>query len=395
MFKNIKTHVVGLQFVEMTDGIARELQENFPLRLMHISDNPYDRNAIGVYLGKFRVGYVRRRHSKMFVSALNNSAWTVSITSDEPGSITKASKSFPVTVRVETKQPTAVPAPKIQPADAAGIYRLLLVKTSETYIGQASHVNSRLADHWHDMALGIHANYKLQEYWIQYGPSLIEAQLLESPPAGLTPEQRQDWLGQQECSWIEREHAGGSCINLRNGGVVMLAADKGARQALQGDQQQKPAQDYRWPIELIEASRQAAEKQRRRERIDEAEAVFLKLLKEALDIRHGVGPGSLQRRKIEVLEELQKVETNLGFLAGWKETLSARVADFEAQLRATKGLKGLFARKLQPQQKVALNAQLAKTKRDLGSAIHESVEMNTRFIELKKELDDLKTNANN
>lgn len=392
MFKNIKTHVVGLQFVEMTDRVARELQESSPLRLMHIPDNPHDRNAIGVYVGIFRVGYIRRRHSKMFVRALTNSAWTVSITIDEPGSITKATKSFPVTVRVETKQPSQIPAPKIQPADAVGIYRLRLVKTHESYIGQANHVNRRIADHWHDMALGIHANYKLQEYWIQYGPSLIEAQLLESPPSGLTPQQRQDWLGQQERAWIEREHAGGSCINLRDGGVVMLAADKGL---LPGDQLQEPAQDYRWPIELIEVSRQAEEEQRRRARIDEREAVFLKQLEEALDLRHGKGPGSLQRRKTDVLEELQKVETDLSFLAGWKETLSARMADFEAQLRATKGLKGLFARKLQPQQKVALNTQLAKTKRDLGSANHESVEMSIRLIELKKELDELKNRANN
>ncbi|TRO14126.1 hypothetical protein EQ836_06490 [Ectopseudomonas mendocina] len=182
MFTNIKTHVVGLQHVELTDSIIRELQMNASLRLMHMPENPFDRNAIGVYVGAFRIGYIRRKHSKVFVRALASSAWTVTVCSDEPASITRYSKSFPVTVRVEAKQAPVTVAPKIQPAEAGGIYRLHLKKSGQAYIGQAKHINSRLTEHWRDMALGIHANYKLQEYWIQHGPSLIEAEVVELMP---------------------------------------------------------------------------------------------------------------------------------------------------------------------------------------------------------------------
>jgi hypothetical protein len=233
------------------------------------------------------------------------------------------------------------------------------------------------------MALGVHANYKLQEYWIQYGPSKIEAELLASPQPGLTPHQQQVWLGEQERAWIAREHAGGLCINIREGGLVHTASAKAEQEAMLAGEVKEPPDS---------SSRQADEDRRRRERFDHDEALFLKQLEEALDIRHGLGgAGSLQRRQAEVGAELDRIETDLAFLEGWKETFSARVSDLEDKLRAPTGLKAFFTKKLLPLEIADLKTRLRKAKSDLASASQESGDKKNRAMALKKQLKDLKS----
>ena len=389
MYKHIRTHVVGLQFANISDTIVLELQKNTPLHLTHLPDNPYDRNAIGVYVGKSRVGYIRQKHSKTFVQALTNSAWVVSVSSDEPTSITKDSKSFPVTIRIETRHPSLGAAPKIYPDNAGGIYRLHLVKIGAAYIGLANHVNSRISDHWHDMALGTHANYKLQQYWINHGPTQINVQLLESLPSSLTPQQRQEWLGQHEVEWIERERASGICINLQNGRVVMLAADRCSQQSAQEEQGLQSGQEDRLLEGLIEAQRQKAVERHRKAKIEAEDAMFLKQLEEALDIRHGIGPGSFHHTQTKLLEEYQQLETDLEFLSEWEVTLTKRVADLDGRLSATKGLRGLLGKRLQPQQITDLISKLGTARQDLARAVQEREEKTTRLILLKQKLDAL------
>lgn len=71
--------------------------------------------------------------------------------------------------------------------------------------------------------------------------------------------------------------------------------------------------------------------------------MFLKQLEEALDIRHGIGPGSFHHTQTKLLEEYQQLETDLEFLSEWEVTLTKRVADLDGRLSATKGLRGAVA----------------------------------------------------
>ena len=70
-------------------------------------------------------------------------------------------------------------------------------------------------------------------------------------------------------------------------------------------------------------------------------------------------------------------------------TLTKRVADLDGRLSATKGLRGLLGKRLQPQQITDLISKLGTARQDLARAVPEREEQTTRLILLKQKLDAL------
>lgn len=368
MRKTIKTHVVGLQHSRLNEGQIADLQRGADLRLARDPHNPHDHFAVEVYLGSRRIGFIRRVHARTVAPALDTGLASVSIAIDDPSSIARDAKAIPVTIEIHAMAKPPEPSPRVSPSQVAGIYRLRLMHTSQSYIGQAGDVNDRVSNHWRELSLGVHSNYKLQQYWKAYGASGITVELVEAVPPGHSPFHQQMWLGRREKFWIKQERAAGTCVNLQDGDFVLTPAAIAERDALmQAPPRQAPTSDT-----LVGD-------------------VFLQQLEEALDARHQLHDrqDALRRERL-LADELQEIGRAAPSLDRERQQLQVQVSTLEEQLKPPTGLLGLFSRRRSPAEIAAITTELQMAEQALANAKQRCVERDARRLALQKELRNLK-----
>lgn len=234
MHKTIKTHVVGIQYCDLDAWLIGDLRKQKPLVLIREPSNVHDSNAVAVLLNGRKIGFIRSEHAKVLSPAMSSGLSNITITINTPQEISAGVKSFSVTIILQSKTDMPVHAPKVVTGVGIGIYRIRLTPSMKTYIGQTNNLNARLARHWKDLSLGVHANKHLQLHWNLSGPQGFMTELVEKAPANLSPYERQSWLGRKEYHWIELERDAGHSVNILDGEIVLTPSAVADREAVIG-----------------------------------------------------------------------------------------------------------------------------------------------------------------
>lgn len=155
------------------------------LALRREPDCKYDRNAVRVFAGNSKLGYLPKNLSAEIVAYLD-SGGRYSATVAHLGSRTKNGKSYP-SIAVDLclhGMPEHPGVDKLQQTAASlkrdrGIYRISNTAEQKSYIGSSADVGKRLGNHLHDLLNGEHDNHLLSEAWIRHGAAAFAFHLVE------------------------------------------------------------------------------------------------------------------------------------------------------------------------------------------------------------------------
>lgn len=114
-----------------------------------------------------------------------------------------------------------IESPKLRDGARPGIYAISAA--NQYYIGQSSHINKRLHQHWVELVLGTHHNRQLQSL-ADALDGQIGARVLELAQTGLSGLQLRRWLKEREQHWIERCRLRSLCLNVADAEVVLTEA---------------------------------------------------------------------------------------------------------------------------------------------------------------------------
>lgn len=147
--------------------------------------NKHDSNAIAIYLGRSKIGFLPRSLAAEIASYLDAGGESRGSIS-HVGSRTYKGKTYPtVSVDLELESMSA-PDSLISLLDSAlslsgveGICRIKNRLNQKSYIGSSSNVGKRLARHIALLRSGTHHNQRLMREWNKHGPSGFEISLIE------------------------------------------------------------------------------------------------------------------------------------------------------------------------------------------------------------------------
>ncbi len=129
---------------------------------------------------------------------------------------------FQVTIRLESDF-TITNHPALRLSNRTGIYAIEVSARNSIYVGQARNINRRLAQHFSDLAMGLHHNFGLQKLWCECQPTDFTVRLIEdlsSFKSGTIKDQKE--LEVRERYWIARERDSDriTCLNETDGEFV-------------------------------------------------------------------------------------------------------------------------------------------------------------------------------
>lgn len=148
-------------------------------------NNKHDANAVSIYLGRSKIGFLPRGLAVEVASYLDcGGKYRCSIS--HVGSRTYKRNTYPsisVELVLDDKNP---PESLTSLLDGArlllgvnGVYRITNKVDQRSYIGSSSDVGKRLRRHFSSLRAGIHHNQSLMRAWNKHGPSAFELSLME------------------------------------------------------------------------------------------------------------------------------------------------------------------------------------------------------------------------
>jgi hypothetical protein len=229
MNKTISCTVTGLKYVSLTPDAITELKTAIALTLVRDKKNQHDSNAIQVWLGQTRVGFISRRDAAVLAPSIDSGSEVTNVKPGRTEHLSLQSRSFKVSVTVS--RPNIVkdslkPLKSICPGP--GIYRIRFKLDGQAYVGQSSRIDKRIGGHRANLVMGVHSNRNLQDLWNRNTPRDFAIEVLEEAPKGLDALSLQNWLGEREVFWIAQERSRGTSLNIEDGGFVETkASEKG------------------------------------------------------------------------------------------------------------------------------------------------------------------------
>jgi predicted GIY-YIG superfamily endonuclease len=184
--------------------------------------NRYDSNAIAVVISGVIAGHLDKKSAEIIAPLLDGGArWRVEpIRPDHAGSA-----SIPLKIVIE-QETQSVPAPKLAPAKAVGIYKISIRNFDEIYIGQSRDINQRVKSHWRELNHRIHSNPKMRELWDEIGGDKFDAEIVEEAPKGLTDHDLSFWLQSREEHWIRHHDIRSGVLNFDTPHVILVGAER-------------------------------------------------------------------------------------------------------------------------------------------------------------------------
>ena len=184
--------------------------------------NPYDPNAIAVYISGAIAGHVDKGAAAIIAPLLDGGArWRV-------GPISSANagrSSVPLKIALE-QEIQSVPPPKLAPAKAIGIYLISIRGFDEVYVGQSRDISERIKSHWRELNHGVHSNPVMRRLWKERGGKHFDAVIIEEATTGLNDHELSLWLQSREEHWIEQYDLRSGVLNFDIPSVVLVGAER-------------------------------------------------------------------------------------------------------------------------------------------------------------------------
>lgn len=160
------------------------------LALRREPDCKYDRNAVRVFVGRSKLGYIPKNLSAE-IAAYLDSGGRYAATVAHLGTRTKDGKSYP-SIAIDLclhGMPEHPGVDELRQVAASlkrvrGIYRISNSAEQKSYIGSSADVGKRLTTHLNELLNGEHGNHLLSAAWIRHGAATFGFNLVEELKQG-------------------------------------------------------------------------------------------------------------------------------------------------------------------------------------------------------------------
>jgi len=184
--------------------------------------NPYDPNAIAVYISGTIAGHIDKRSAAVIGPILDGGArWRVGPVL----SANAASSSIPLKIVLEQETQSIHP-PKLSSEKATGIYLISIRGFDEVYVGQSRDINERIKSHWRELNHGVHSNPMMRRLWQEKGGKHFDAAIIEEAPAGLNNLDLSLWLQSKEEQWIDHYDVRSGVLNFDSPNLVLTGVER-------------------------------------------------------------------------------------------------------------------------------------------------------------------------
>jgi hypothetical protein len=163
----------------------KSLAKGQSLTLRRETDNQYDRNAVGVFSGRSKVGYLPRNLAAEVAGYLD-AGGRHSVTVAHLGTRTHKGERFPsVAVDVVLQDMPDQPGinelfqAAVEVGPMRGIYQIFNTIEKRGYVGSSSNVEKRLKSHLVELINGEHANRKISDDWRIHGAISFRFEFVE------------------------------------------------------------------------------------------------------------------------------------------------------------------------------------------------------------------------
>jgi len=193
--KIIETEIVGLKHRNVNSVLLPKLLKE-QLQLLREPTNKFDSFAIKCLSTGVHFGYITRNKSQQISHILDDCLdYDIRVLSHDEYKV-YVEICFSLAERKSNFK-------KIVEGDVAGIYEIFFNNGCEDccYIGQSKNVNSRLRQHYSELAAYDHYNDYLQDAWHKYSSS-FRHRILEKCPDNLSHLNRQIFLFEKEMKYI-------------------------------------------------------------------------------------------------------------------------------------------------------------------------------------------------
>ena len=190
--------------------------------LIREPSNPYDPNAIAVYISGAMAGHVDKGSAAVIGPLLDAGArWRVG----PIRAANAASSSIPLKIILE-QETQSVPPPRITSAKTTGIYLISIRGFDEVYVGQSRDISERIKSHWRELNHGVHSNPMMRRLWQERGGKHFDAAIIEEAPTGLNDHDLSLWLQDREEQWIGHYDSRCGVLNFDSPNVVLVGVDR-------------------------------------------------------------------------------------------------------------------------------------------------------------------------
>lgn len=213
--RTFTANIVGMKY-HPVDFDVYQMALTEEIELSPEPNNPYDENAVAVYMLGHHIGYIDKKSAK-WVSRLveEGDDFFVEVIEGNDSNV------IPIKITISFD---SVKAPKPVEGSLGGIYRITICSLQQVYVGQSNDINRRISSHWLDLQMGRHANSELQSAWNVGGAADLKVDVIEQAASGQTELERQRWLGAREKYWISHYRDLGNSINILDGEIVETKA---------------------------------------------------------------------------------------------------------------------------------------------------------------------------
>lgn len=201
---------------------ARGMVSSDAIRLTREPANPYDSNAIAVFISGAMAGHLDKKSTAIIAPIIDSGAlWRVEQINCEK----TYSSSIPLKIILEQEVQSISP-PRLAHGKVAGVYRISIRGFPEIYVGQSRDMNERIRSHWRELAHSVHSNPVMRQLWKTMGGDEFEGGIIEAAPPGLNDHDLSLWLQSREEYWIEHYDRLVGVMNFDAPNVVLVGAER-------------------------------------------------------------------------------------------------------------------------------------------------------------------------